>query len=76
MKNLLAVFTAIMLLLSWSCNSDTRNGKETPIDSTNANGTAPATYVPNNPASDKDSVRENATDTGTHVNMGPDSVQR
>jgi hypothetical protein len=37
-------------VFAWSCDdADTHDGESTPIDSTNINGTAPATYGADNP---------------------------
>jgi len=59
---LLVMCTAIV-----SCNNN-NTGHSTPIDSTNLNGTAPATYAPNNPANDQDTNKTNLNDTGTKAN--------
>lgn len=58
-----------LFLASCEPRSAQKTGASTPIDSTNVNGTAPATYGANNPANDeKDSNRSNANDTGTKAN--------
>jgi hypothetical protein len=59
------------------CNNDRANdqGHSTPIDSTNLNATAPATYGGDNPANSQDTVYANSNDTGTRASNGPDSVQ-
>ncbi len=56
-------------LFTLSCGNDaSKMGSSTPIDSTNVNGTAPATYGANNPANDqRDSNRTNTNDTGTNA---------
>lgn len=60
-------YTALTLLsiLSISCGNSTDEGRGTPIDSTNVNGTAPATYGGDNPANVADTNRTNINDTGT-----------
>ena len=68
-KGIAIIFGACLLLAS--CNGNGNNmGSSTPIDSTNVNGTAPATYGANNPANDQraDSNRTNTNDTGTKAN--------
>jgi hypothetical protein len=59
-------------LLTQSCgpnNTNTETSRSTPIDSTNVNGTAPATKGPDDPTSDsRDSNRNNTNDTGTNAN--------
>lgn len=74
-KHLMKLFTttitaAIVSLLMVSCNNaDSTKGASTPIDSSNVNGTAPATYSGNNPAKDTESTnRINRNDTGTKAN--------
>ena len=64
------VFAASVIIFSASCGNNSGNvGHSTPIDSTNVNGTAPATYGPNDPSNDqKDSNRNNTNDTGTKAN--------
>jgi len=59
---LLVMCTALV-----SCNNN-NTGHSTPIDSTNLNGTAPATYAPNDPANDQDTNKTNLNDTGTKAN--------
>ena len=61
------LFVAVATLSSCSNNNPHDNGTSTPIDSTNVNGTAPATYGPNNPANDTAS-KVNMDDTGTKAN--------
>lgn len=48
-----------------ACNNN-NTGHSTPIDSTNVNGTAPATYAPDNPANDQDTNYANSSDTGSN----------
>jgi hypothetical protein len=58
-----------LITLSCTSRSSERNGVATPIDSTNVNGTAPATYGGNNPANDEtDTNKNNYGDTGTKAN--------
>lgn len=67
------ILMGISLMMASCLNNENGNsakdqGSSTPIDSTNVNGTAPATYGGNNPANDqKDSNRVNANDTGTNA---------
>jgi hypothetical protein len=64
-----AVFLVSLFALSCASRNENNTGASTPIDSTNVNGTAPATYGGNNPANDeKDSNRANVNDTGTKAN--------
>lgn len=67
----------IFLMLTWTaCSNDPENmGHSTPIDSTNDNGTAPATWGANDPANVQDTIYKNSSDTGTDVNMGPDNTR-
>ena len=69
MKQLRIAIIALTTIFATSCSSNDASdqGKSTPIDSTNVNGTAPATYGGNNPANDQnaDSNRSNVNDTGT-----------
>jgi|GEM_PF-1298772 len=62
-----------ILLAFSSCGAGEEQGHSTPIDSTNVNGTAPATYGGTNPANDQDTVLRNSNDTGTKVTNGPDN---
>ena len=64
----IAVICGVSLFLV-SCN-DNNPGSSTPIDSTNVNGTAPATYGGNDPAKDtaSDVSHNNTNDTGTKAN--------
>jgi hypothetical protein len=57
-----------------SCVDGEDKGHSTPIDSTNLNGTAPATYNADNPANEQDTNYINANDTGTKVSNGPDNT--
>ena len=58
-----------LLIVSCEPRNSEKIGSGTPIDSTNVNGTAPATYGANNPANDeRDSNRSNVNDTGTKAN--------
>ncbi|MES2702071.1 MAG: hypothetical protein V4649_05500 [Bacteroidota bacterium] len=71
MRNLRFAIVAIAICALSSCsNTGGDHGSSTPIDSTNVNGTAPATYGGNNPANDQnaDSNRSNVNDTGTKAN--------
>lgn len=61
MKILQLTFFAICITITTTSCSNGK-GHSTPIDSTNVNGTAPATYAPNNPANDRDT--NYASDTG------------
>jgi hypothetical protein len=61
----MSAFLAVTLF-AVSCNNDADDhGHSTPIDSTNLNGTASATYGGDNPANDQDTVYENSSDTAT-----------
>ena len=71
MKTIKSVFFLVaVILFAASCGNEGANrGASTPIDSTNVNGTAPATYGGNNPANDqKDTNKTNINDTGTKAN--------
>lgn len=57
------VFIALSLA---ACNNSSEKGHSTPIDSTNVNGTAPATYGPDDPRND--TAKTNINDTGTNAN--------
>jgi hypothetical protein len=66
---LMIALISVLSLGACNTNDQEKNGRSTPIDSTNVNGTAPATYGGNNPANDqKDSNRTNVNDTGTKAN--------
>lgn len=69
----------LLLFVCASCQSgkdaNEERGTSTPIDSTNDQGTAPAVYGADNPANDQDTTYRNSTDTGTHVNNGPDNTK-
>lgn len=69
----LILLITILSLASCMSNEAEDQGKSTPIDSTNLNGTAPATYGGDNPANDQDTNYVNSNDTGTKVSNGPDS---
>lgn len=66
---------AITILIAISCAACNSNNQtdadhlvhSTPIDSTNVDGTAPATYAPDNPRNDSAS-KANMNDTGTNAN--------
>jgi len=66
-----AITVLSISILAGSCvsRSENRNGVSTPIDSTNVNGTAPATYGGDNPANEgADTNKTNINDTGTKAN--------
>ena len=64
----ISLIAACVSVLVTSCGNDAANKvSSTPIDSTNVNGTAPATYGASNPANDTAS-KVNANDTGTKAN--------
>ncbi len=62
-------FALSSTILFTACNAQNGNntGNSTPIDSTNVNGTAPATYGGDNPANDT-LPKNNVGDTGTKAN--------
>lgn len=68
-RSILSVLSVSLIALS-SCGNG-EEGRSTPIDSTNMNGTAPATYDGENPANYQDTVLQNSNDTGTKVTNGP-----
>jgi len=70
------ILTVLTIALFIGCNSDADKGHSTPIDSTNLNGTAPATYSAENPANAQDTNYVNSTDTGTKVSNGDSVVHR
>lgn len=76
-KAFLSFVLGAFLLASCKGSSDSVDdrGSSTPIDSTNDQGTAPATYGADNPANDQDTTYRNSSDTGTRVNMGPDNTK-
>lgn len=56
------------MCLLFSCTDQgAETGQSTPIDSTNAHGTAPVTYGGDDPASVQDTNMTNANDTGTNA---------
>ena len=64
----ITILASSVLFFAASCGNEGANqGASTRIDSTNVNGTAPATYGGNNPANDTTS-KVNANDTGTKAN--------
>jgi hypothetical protein len=76
MTNKVLFFAAFVCLaaLSSCSNNNGNQGRSTPIDSTNLNGTAPATYDGDNPANDADTNYKNSNDTGTRLSNGPDNT--
>jgi hypothetical protein len=68
-KNFRKIILFITFLSCGPNNTNTETGRSSPIDSTNVNGTAPATHGPDDAANDsKDSNRGNVNDTGTKAN--------
>lgn len=69
-KGIALIFGVAFIMAACNSNNSDNMGSSTPIDSTNVNGTAPATYGGNNPANDEraDSNRNNVNDTGTRAN--------
>ncbi|MDR3681709.1 MAG: hypothetical protein P4L41_17200 [Flavipsychrobacter sp.] len=69
MKTNLLSIALLSTVLFTSCETRTGNntGNSNAIDSTNLNGTAPATYGPDNPANDT-LPKNNVGDTGTKAN--------
>ncbi len=69
MKTSLLSIVLFSTVLFASCETRTGNntGNSNPIDSTNLNGTAPATYGPDNPTNDT-LPKNNVDDTGTKAN--------
>ena len=63
----IAVLSVGFLATSCVSNHGSKNGSETPIDSTDVHGTAPAQYGGENPATDTGKV-VNYKDTGTTAN--------
>lgn len=74
-KTLLAGAFVALALSACGSNQGEDTGASTPIDSTNMQGTAPATYGGENPANYQDTVLENSSDTGTKISTGPDDSQ-
>ena len=70
----LRLFLPIIAILAWSCNDpETHNGSSTPIDSTNLEGTAPATYGADDPA-DPDAPRyDGRFDTSIRANTSSEA---
>ncbi len=66
MKKYQVVLLVIGLAISSCGNNGQNKGASTPIDSTNVNGTPPATYGGDNPTKDTNLI--NADDTGTKAN--------
>lgn len=76
-KGLILLFL-VTAAMACEPNKGENIGHSTPIDSTNVNGTAAATYGPDDPAYKPDSNYNNVNDTGTnagnvHNNGNPDS---
>lgn len=61
-------FIAISLSIASCTDQGSETGRSTPIDSTNARGTAPVTYGGDDPASIQDTTMANSSDTGTKAN--------
>jgi hypothetical protein len=64
LRIIIAIICTSLFVFSCADQGD-EMGKSTPIDSTNVNGTAPATYGGDDPANDQDTNRTNANDTGS-----------
>ncbi|RYZ49786.1 MAG: hypothetical protein EOP49_15450 [Sphingobacteriales bacterium] len=65
------LFASGILLTSCGSGGGEDTGRSTPIDSTNLNGTAPATYGGENPANYADTNLVNSNDTGTRIGRNP-----
>jgi hypothetical protein len=64
----IAIALAFSLIVLGACTDQgERQGSSTPIDSTNMNGTAPATYGGDDPANLQDTNRTNVGDIGTNA---------
>ncbi|XZF15036.1 hypothetical protein ACTHGU_02795 [Chitinophagaceae bacterium MMS25-I14] len=65
------LFTGMIVLgiMAASCSSHD-NPKSNSVDSTNLNGTAPASYAPDSPSSNANGVMNGAYDTGIRANNG------
>lgn len=64
-KKLLTIASVTVILASCGTNRGEDTGQSTPIDSTNMQGTSPATYGGENPANYQDTTLQNSNDTGT-----------
>ncbi len=72
----LLLIALVGFLLSSCADQGEEIGTSTPIDSTNLNGTAPATYGGDDPANDQDTTYANSNDTGTRMSNGPENNGR
>lgn len=78
MKRITAYAMGLALFALASCGTSPENtGSSTPIDSTNINGDAPATYGAADPANPDSSRAQGANDTGLRANTAgsQDSAQ-
>lgn len=66
MKQYILGIATVLTIAACNNNNGNNNGHSTPIDSTNVNGTAPATYGPEDPKND--TAKTNVNDTGTNAN--------
>lgn len=74
LQNILTILTTAIIVASCAPNDPENRGSSTPIDSTNLNGTAPATWGADNPANDQDTNYANSSDTGTRRSNGKDNT--
>ncbi len=69
MKKITLSCFAIAAVVLASCGTSPENtGSSTPVDSTNLNGTAPATYGAHDPADADSSRAQGVADTGLRAN--------